>query len=154
MADKTVSMRVTDPATNENLSMDFQYVTEVKPKEELESDTTKTFDGPVVRGTDNPAYTIDINLLDLTKATTDMTPMEVYSYVRRMLKLLRNNHGTLSLSEVVKPKVGGAFRVSETYSGVLLASNNYTISAEDLTARELSFSAEDCEFNEPTPVQN
>lgn len=147
MADKTVSIGVTDPQTNEDLSLTFQHVTEVKPNEELESDSTATFDGPVVRGTDKPSYSIDVSYLDLTRTTTEMSAMDTYTYLHRILRLLRNNHGTLNVSEIVRPKGEAPFKVTETYGGVLLSSNEHTISAEDLTARDLSFSAEDCNEN-------
>lgn len=140
MADKTVSIMVND---QEELAMTFKHVTEVSPSEELDSDTEDTFDGPVGKGTENPAYTIDISKLDLEAVDeTGKTAMERYDLFKKILVALRTQKGTLIVSEVLKPKEGGAFKVTERYNNVLLSSNKHKISAKDLTARDLTFKAE------------
>lgn len=142
MADKTVSIGVNN---NKKLKITCKHVTEVKVTEELESDTTATFDGPVVRGSDNPSYTIDISKLDLDS-------MDRYVLMRNILKALRNNYGTITVSEVVRPKGEGAYKLTSHYNNVLLASNEHTLSAEDLTAAELSFSGESVTDESPKRI--
>lgn len=139
MADKTVSIEVND---RPDLKMTFRHVTEVKPKEELDSENTDTFDGPVGRGTENPAYTIDISKLDIDQADEGLSAMDRYKLCKDILKALRNNKGTLTISEIMYPKGEGAFQVTEHYNNVLLSSNEHTINPKDLTARDLTFTAE------------
>ena len=139
MADKIVSISVNN---DKNLKITFKHVTQVDVDEELEADSVKTFDGPVSRGTDNPSYKIDINKLDLET-------MSRYVLIKKILKALRNNYGAISVSEIVRPKGEGAFKVTQYYSNVLISGNKHTISAEDLTARELSFIAENCADRDP-----
>ena len=139
MADKTVSIKVNN---NPKLKMTFKHVTEVKPKEELDSDSVDTFDGSVSRGTEHPKYTIDISKLDVETADNTMSAMARYALLKKILKALRNNQGTLTISEKVYPKGEGAFRVTEHYNNIFLASNDHTLSPKDLTARDLSFKAE------------
>lgn len=139
MADKTVSIEVND---HPELKMTFRHVTEVKPKEELDSENTDTFDGPVGRGTENPGYTIDISKLDLEKAEGGLSAMERYALMKRILVALRNNKGTLYVSEVFRPKGEGPFEAAEIYNNIMLASNEHALNPKDLTARDLSFTAE------------
>ena len=142
MADKTVSIGVNN---DKNLKLTLRHVTEVKPKEELSADSTPTFDGPVTTGTDKPSYTVDISKLDLAT-------MADYALFKKILKALRNNYGTISVSEVVRPKGDGAYRVTEHYNNILLSSNDYTIDAEDLTARDLSFIAQSRTDKDPVKL--
>ena len=100
MADKSVSIGVIDPENDENLSLTFKHVTKVDCNEELDGDSTDTFDGPVVRGTENPGFTIDISQLDLESADSDMNAMERYALLKKILRIMRNTKGTLSVSEV------------------------------------------------------
>ena len=140
MADKTVIIAVNDFP---ELKMTFKHVTKFEPSEELDSDNTDTFDGPVGRGTENPSYKIDISKLDLEATDeTGLSAMERYDLLKEILRALRNNKGTITASEVMKPKGEGAFKATEHYNNVLLSSNKHTIDPKDLTARDLSFTAE------------
>lgn len=138
-ADKTVSISVNDQP---ELKMTFRHVTEVKPKEELDSENTDTFDGPVGRGTEHPGYTIDVSKLDMDRAEGGLSAMDRYALFKKILVALRNNKGTLSISEIVRPKGEGAFEVTEIYNNIGLSSNEHTLNPKDLTARDLSFTAE------------
>lgn len=151
MADKTVSIGVIDPENDENLSLTFKHVTKVDCNEELDGDSTDTFDGPVVRGTENPGFTIDISQLDLEAADSNQSAMERYALLKKILRIMRNTKGTLTVSEVSYPKGEAAFKVTEIYNDVLLTSNKHSISPKDLTARDLSFKAES--LNELDPVR-
>lgn len=142
MADKTVSIGVNN---DKNLKLTFKHVTEVKVTEELEADSVKTFDGPVSRGQDNPPYTIDVSKLDLDT-------MANYVLFKKIIRALRTNYGTISVSEVVRPKGEGNYRITSHYNNILVSSNEYTIDAEDLTARELSFVAESCTEKDPVKL--
>ena len=108
MADKTVSIAVNDYP---DLKMTFKHVTKFEPSEELDSDTTDTFDGPVGRGTENPSYKIDISKLDLESTDeTGLSAMERYDLLKDILKALRNHKGTITSS--VCPSYNSHFRAN------------------------------------------
>lgn len=142
MADKTVSIGVTDPSDNTELLLTFKHVTKAECEEDLDSDNIDTFDGPVGRGTENPGYKIDISQLDLEAPDSGMSARERYILLKRILKIMRNNKGTITISEMSYPRGEAPFRVTETYNDVLLSSNKHTVDPKDLTARDLSFNAE------------
>ena len=62
--------------------------------------------------------------------------------MKRILVALRNNKGTLYVSEVFRPKGEGPFEAAEIYNNIMLASNEHALNPKDLTARDLSFTAE------------
>ena len=56
---------------------------------------------------------------------------------------MKSDTGSLSVFETIKHKEGN-FEVERHYNNVNLSSNEVTLSAEDLTARDLSFNAGEC----------
>ena len=130
MADK----RVTLTAGQYNLNV--VRVTEVKESEEIDSDIVKTFDEPVPVPSSDGGYTIDVSALEARSLDDFIT-------LKRIIKLMKTEPGTLSVFEDIKHKQGN-FTVERHYTGVMVASNEATLSAEDLTARDLSFSASQC----------
>ncbi|WP_407415804.1 hypothetical protein [Methanobrevibacter sp.] len=149
MADKTVSIGVTDPETNTKLALTFKHVTKCECEEDLDNNNTDTFDGPVGRGTEFPGYSIDISQLDLEAPDSVMSARERYVLLKKILKIMRSNKGTITVSEMSYPRGEAPFKVTENYNGVLLSSNKHTIDPKDLTARDLSFSAESRDDVEP-----
>jgi hypothetical protein len=131
MADK----RVTIQAGGESLNL--VRVTEVKESEEIDSDIVKTFDEPVPVPSSDGGYTIDISALEARN-------VDEYKALKKIIKTLKTEPGELSVYEDIKHKTGN-FTDERHYGGVMLSSNEVTVSAEDLTARDLSFSASSCQ---------
>jgi hypothetical protein len=131
MADK----RVTIQAGGESLNL--VRVTEVKESEEIDSDIVKTFDEPVPVPSSEGGFTIDISALEARN-------VDGYIALKKIIKTLKTEPGELSVYEDIKHKTGN-FTDERHYGGVMLSSNEVTVSAEDLTARDLSFSASSCQ---------
>ena len=117
-----------------NLKLDFKRVTSVKVSEELDSDIKKTFDESVAVPSGDGGYTIDIDALEARRAGE-------FFDLKRILKRMKNQHGSISVYETVRHK-SGDFEVAQYFTGVTLSSNEGSYDAEDLTARSLSFNAE------------
>ena len=131
MADKTVIISVA------NLELTFKRVTEVKISEELDSDIVKTFDEPVTVPSSDGGYTVDISALEARN-------VDEFKTLKKILKKLKSESGNITVKENIKHKTGN-FTDERHYGGVMLSSNEVTVSAEDLTARDLSFSASSCQ---------
>lgn len=131
MTTKRITIQGTYNGTN--YSLDLARVTEVKESEEIDSDVIKCFDEAVPVPSSEGGYTIDID-------TLEARDLNDFISLKRILKGLKTNEGTLSVFEDIKAKTGD-FTTERHYQGVLLSSNEVTLSAEDLTARSLSFTA-------------
>ena len=118
---------------NGNELTDIKSVTEVKVSEEIDSDLVKTFDDPVPVPASDGGYTVDMDML----ATRDV---DDFITLKRMLKDMKTIEGEIQVKEIHKRKNGDVVERND-FSGVLLASNEVTYNAEDLTARSLSFKA-------------
>lgn len=129
MANKTVVLSCNQ------LSITVHNVTEVKIKEELDSDKIKTFDGPIVVPSSDAGFSVDVSLLDV---------QTVWDFInlKSLLNLLKKNPGEMTVFEMVKLQDGTEFLTVNHLSGVVLSSNEVTYSPEDLTARNVSFKAQ------------
>lgn len=136
MADKRVQIGVPENVEDglPALSLAFLRVTEVSIEEELDSDIVKTFDEPVTVPSNDGGYSVDISALEARN-------VEDFKTLKKIIKRLKSETGTLSVFETVKHKDGN-FETENHLTGVSLTSNKVDYSAEDLTARELSFNAE------------
>lgn len=136
MADKRVQIGV--PENPEEglpaLSLGLLRVTEASIEEELDSDIVKTFDEPVSVPSNDGGYSIDISTLEARN-------VEEFKTLKKIIKRLKTETGTLSIFETIKHKDGN-FETENHLTGVSLTSNKVDYSAEDLTARDLSFNAE------------
>ena len=130
MADKRVTIQAG------GFSLNMVRVTEVKESEEIDSDITKTFDEPVPVTSSEGGYTIDVSTLEARNVNE-------FIILKRIIKALKTESGELSVFEDIKHKTGN-FTDEMHYGGVMLSSNEVTVSAEDLTARDLSFTASSC----------
>lgn len=117
-------------------SLNLVRVTEVKESEEIDSDTVKTFDEPVPVPSSEGGYSIDISTLEARNVNE-------FIILKKIIKALKTDDGELSVFEDIKHKTGN-FLDERHYGGVVLSSNEVTVSAEDLTARDLSFTASTC----------
>lgn len=108
-------------------------VTETKVSEEIDSDLVKTFDDPVPVPASDGGFTIDVSVI----ATRNV---EDFITFKKMIKEMKKREGTISIMEIHRRKDGDVTE-EQHYSGCLLSSNESTINAEDLTARDLSFKA-------------
>lgn len=127
-SDKYVRIKVGD------LSLPLIRVTEVKESEEIDSDMVKTFDEPVPVPSSDGGYSIDISMIEARS-------VEDFKTLKKIIKKLKTETGSLLVRETVRFKDGVNFDSERHYSDVTLASNEVTVSAEDLTARDLSFTA-------------
>lgn len=134
MADKRISIEAT--YNGAKLSLALLRATEVKESEEIDSDMVKTFDEPVPVPSSDGGYKIDISVIEARN-------IDDYIKLKRILKGLKVDTGSLSVFETVKHKEGN-FEVERHYTNVSLSSNEGTLSADDLTARDMSFNAGEC----------
>lgn len=127
--DKTVIISVKD------LSLTFLGVTKASINEEFDNaDVVATFDDPVTMPSSDAGYTIDIDALEARN-------IEEFKTLKKILKLLKNVSGELTIKENVKHKSGN-FDDENYLTGVKLTSNKIEYDAKDLSARSLSFKAE------------
>lgn len=129
MADKTVIISV------DGKELTFRRVTEVKISEELDSDVVKTFDEPVSVPSSDGGYTVDISALEARTVDEFFT-------LKQILQRMKTVPGDITVTETVKVKGEDPFDDENHLGSVLLSSNEVTYDAEDLTARDLSFTAE------------
>lgn len=108
-------------------------VTSAKVSEEIDSDLVKTFDDPVPVPASDGGFTIDVSVL-VTRNVEDFITL------KKIIKKMKKTEGTISIMEIHRRKDGDVTE-EQHYSGCLLSSNESEISAEDLTARDLSFKA-------------
>lgn len=118
-----------------SLSLDFLHVTDFSENRNLDSDIKKTFSGAVPIPSSDGGYTIKIS-------TLEARDLEDFIKLKRILKGMEEAEGSISIFEDVKNKTGD-FTQEHHYTGVLISSNEVTFSSEDLTARDLEFTAKD-----------
>lgn len=134
MADKRITIEAT--YNGAKLSLGLKRVTEVKESEEIDSDMVKTFDEPVPVPSSDGGYKIDVSILEARN-------IDEFIKLKRIIKGLKTDTGSLSVFETVKHKEGN-FEVERHYNNVSLSNNEVTLNAEDLTARDVSFNAGEC----------
>lgn len=128
MADKRVQIGVGD------LQLGVLRVTKVDVDEQFDSDITKTFDEPVSSPSNDGGFKIDMSAIE-ARSLND------FKMLKRIIKRMKTEDGTLSLYETVKHKEGD-FEQENHFSGVRVTGNKVSFDAENLTARDLSFNAE------------
>lgn len=127
MADKRVQLGCGD------LNLALLRATKAEINEEIGSDVVKTFDEPVIPPSEDGGYTIDISALEARSLSDFIT-------LKRILKRMKTEDGTLSVFETVRHKEGD-FETENHLSEVRLTSNKVSYAADSLTARDLSFKA-------------
>lgn len=128
MADKRITLQCGD------YKLQLLRATEVKDKEEIDSDVKKTFDEPITTPSSDGGYTIDVSIIEARS-------VDDFIILKKILKMMKSEEGEVSLFEDVKHREGN-FTDEKHFTGVKLSSNEGTMSAEDLTAREISFIAQ------------
>jgi len=128
MADKRITLQCGD------YKLQLLRATEVKDKEEIDSDVKKTFDEPITTPSSDGGYTIDVSIIEARSVDDFIT-------LKKILKMMKSEEGEVSIFEDVKHREGN-FTDEKHFTGVKLSSNEGTMSAEDLTAREISFIAQ------------
>lgn len=106
-------------------------VTKGSVEDEIDSDLVKTWDDPIPVPASDGGYTIDVNVIE-TRNVEDLITLE------KIILAMKKNEGTISIVETHRRKDGDV-TIEEHHSGCLLSSNKHEISAEDLTAKDLSF---------------
>ena len=108
-------------------------VTSSKVSEEIDSDLVKTWDDPIPVPASDGGYTIDVSVI-VTRNVEDFITL------KKMIKAMKKQEGTIRIMEIHRRNDGDVTE-EQHFSGCLLASNESEITAEDLTARDLSFKA-------------
>ena len=134
MADKRITISVT--YNGAKLVLPLVRVTDCEESEEIDSDMVKTFDEAVPVPSSDGGYKIDISMLEARN-------IDEFIKLKRILKGLKTETGSLSVFETIKHKEGN-FEVERHYNSVNLSDNKVKLSAEDLTARDVSFNAGEC----------
>lgn len=121
------------------ISVEVPRITEVKVSRELDGgDPTPIINGdPVSVPTSDKGYEIEIS-------TIYADSIDQYIKLAQVLKALEQNKGTLSVFERITTKEG-TIDDEKNCHGVLISESEYTLNAEDLSASELTFTAEKCE---------
>lgn len=128
MADKRITLQCGE------YKLQLLRATEVKDKEEMDSDVVKTFDEPITTPSSDGGYTIDVSMIEARS-------VDDYITLKKILKLIKTEEGEVSVFEDIKHKEGN-FTDEKHFTGVKLSSNEGTMNAEDLTARDVSFIAQ------------
>lgn len=121
------------------ISVEVPRITEVKVNRERDGgDPTPIINGdPVSVPTSDKGYEIEIS-------TIYADSIEQYIKLAQVLKGFETNKGTLSVFETLETKEG-TITDEKNCHGVLITKNEYTLNAEDLSASELTFTAEKAE---------
>lgn len=136
MADKRIQIGVPENV-NEGLpaiNLQILRVTEASVSEELDSDVVKTFDEPVSVPSNDGGYTLDMSALEARDVND-------FINLKKILKRLKTETGSLAIYETIKYKDGQVFETEYQFTGISLTSNEVKYDAEDLTARDVSFNA-------------
>lgn len=122
-----------------SISVEVPRITEVKVTRELDGgEPTPIINGdPVSVPTSDKGYEIEIS-------TIYADSIDQYIKLAQVLKALETEKGTLSVFETLQTKEG-TIKDEKNCHGVLLSDREYTLNAEDLSASELTFTAEKSE---------
>ena len=125
---KTVSLQVDDLSLT-----NITGVTSVEVTEEIDSDTVKTFDAPIPVPSSDGGFTVSVSLV-ATRTVEDFITL------KRIIKKMKQKEGTIQVTEIHQRKDGDVTE-DQTFNGCLVTSNKHSLSVDDLTARDLEFSA-------------
>lgn len=109
------------------------YATKASVKPELNegTETTNTFDGAIVDGSDTISYTVSIEKLRYDT-------IKNYKNLRSKLKNMRTNPETICIKENVKMP-DGTMKVEHFIYKCILTDDNYTMDPTSRTAESLEF---------------
>lgn len=128
MADVRIQIGVGD------LNLSLLRAKKASIDDQIESKVEKTFDEPVTVPSTDGGFTVDIELLEARSLSDFIT-------LKKILKRMKTEKGTLSVFETVRHKEGD-FETENHLGGVSLASNKVEYAVDSLTARSVSFNAE------------
>ena len=107
------------------------YSTSVKIKPSLDVKETKTFDGPVIDGTPEPSFDIDIE-------TLRYDTIDQYTKLTQLLMDMETKGYTISVRELAEMKDGTMRRVDNVYE-CRVSGNEYELKPDERTVEKLSF---------------
>lgn len=125
---KTVSFEV-DGMTLTNIT----GITSVEVTEEIDASTVKTFDDPIPVPSSNGGFSLSLSLVSTRNVNDFIT-------LKKIIKAMKSREGTIHVTETHERKDGDVVE-EQTFNGCLVTSNKHTMSVDDLTARDLEFSA-------------
>lgn len=125
---KTVSLQFGDITLSNIVG-----VTSIDVSEEIDSSLVKTFDDPIPVPSSEGGFTVSLNVIS-TRNVDDFIKL------KKIIKASKTLEGTIFIKEVHERKDGNV-EEEQAFSGCILSSNKHSMSVDDLTARDLEFSA-------------
>lgn len=114
--------------------VDFRHVTNFDYEEDTSAEVTDTFDGPVPQGNPDNPYSISIERLIYEGSAT-------YLEVEELLDDLRDNQGTVSLSEYINPNGEPDFTLVKTFHDCILDGRGHKVEPKKSSVSNLKFKA-------------
>lgn len=112
----------------------MMYGTSIKASPETNNSTTVTFDGNIVQGTKNVAYSIDIGRVRYDNQTTHR---ELSEKVEDMLE----NADIITVREIVRPSGEEPYVIVDNFFDCITDGSDYEIKPDDHTVENLKFKA-------------
>ena len=128
MADKKVIIGTGSKQIN------MLYGTGVKESPETSESTTNTFNGAVVQGASEVAYTLEIEKLRYEG-------MDRHMQISEKIEDMMSNGDTISVIDTVRPKGERPYMVVKRYFGCITTGNDYEIKPDEHTVESLKFKA-------------
>ena len=110
------------------------YGTGIKASPETNNSTTNTFDGNIVQGTKNVAYSIEINRV---RYDAQVTHKELSEKIDDMME----NPDIITIREIVRPSGEEPYTVVDNFFDCITEGADYEIKTDDHTVENLKFKA-------------
>ena len=116
------------------MSDKMMYGTSIKCSPETNNSTTTTFDGNIVQGTKNVAYSIDLGRV---RYDNQVTHRELSEKVEDMME----NPDIITVREIIRPSGEAPYCIVDNYFDCITDGNDYEIKPDDHTVENLKFKA-------------
>ena len=110
------------------------YGTGIKASPEVNNSTTNTFDGNIVQGTKDVAYSIEINRV---RYDSQVTHRELSEKVDDMME----TPDIITVREIVRPSGEEPYVIVDNFFDCITDGNDYEIKTDDHTVENLKFKA-------------
>lgn len=112
----------------------MMYGTNIKCSPETNNSTTNTFDGNIVQGTKNVAYSIDLGRV---RYDSQVTHRELSEKVEDMME----TPDIITVREIIRPSGESPYCIVDNYFDCITDGNDYEIKTDDHTVENLKFKA-------------
>lgn len=114
--------------------MKMMHGTGIKCSPEVDNSTTKTFDGPIVRGSRNVPHSIEMNKV---RYDSQITHRELSEKLLEMM----DTPDIITIRETIRPMGEEPYVIVDNYYGCIVDGNDYEIKTDDHTVENLKFKA-------------